>query len=503
MPTDFAIRWDDFRGGDYGQADPSRADKNQFSGRNVKVYRTGLLGPRAGFKQITVTGLPNHPLVDGPVGFDVHGDKLLIVLDDIYEFPMTNPAAATGYATYPSSASSQVQFVKGNGVLYSLYDGVLYKHVSFGTAPITTQAPFSIIVRWGQWMVAVDRDTPWRVWYNKVDAAGADFDTWPANNYYDVGNEHAITTLAPIYNTLFAGKKSGWWSISGVLGNQASVRELVVGNGPVEQRTSSVTTDNRVVYWPTQQVPAWFNGERVYLDERQRLDVRALPFLGQTCIVTPTARTLILAGEDSAIDGTDWLLWKDRAWTRHFTPFNLGALAPADVTDAADMPDGVVFAVARPDQVGLAPVILGFWHDSDRPAHSDDTWAAPVDYGDTDLVTGTFTLPAWFDGQGRQVRVRSVVVQFKKFASGIADTYNQMRCAVDALGQYGGGTVSSPPEPWVEACEAGTATGKSDSVRFNFGEQGYANGFQVRFPALRGVAIQEVVALVDLTSTRT
>lgn len=501
--VDFAIRWNDFRGGDYGHLDPSRAAKDQFSGRNVKLYRSGLIGPRAGFKQITVNGLPTHPVVDGPMGFDVYGNKLLVVLDDLYEFPMTDPATATGYATYPVSASSPVDFVRGNSVLYSLYDGVLYKHVAYATAPITTPGPLSMVVRWGAFMVGVDENIPWRIWYSKVDASGADFDTWPLNNYYDIGNNEPVTALIPIYNTLYCGKKSGWWSISGVLGNQAFIREDIVGNGPVEHRTSSVTTDNRVVYWPTQQVPAFWNGERVDLDETQRLDPRALPFKGHTCIVTPTARTLILAGEDSSTTGTDWLLWKDNAWTRHFTPFDLGALAPATVTDAADMPDGVIFAMVRNDQVGLAPAVLSFAHDNARPAHNDDDWAAPVDYGDTDLVTGTFTLPAWYDGQGRQVRVRSLVIQFRKWASGVADTFNQMRVTIDALGPYGGGLVTTNPEPWVEACEAASADGTPDSWRASFGEQGWANGFQIRFPALRGVAIQDVVALVDVRTART
>jgi hypothetical protein len=501
MP-DFAVRWDSFTGGDYGQVDASRADQNQFTGRNVQVYRSGLLGPRAGFKQLTVTGLPNHPVVDGPMGFDVFDDKLVIVLDDIYEFPIAG-GASTGYSTYPESAASPVEFVRGSGILYSLYNGVLYKHVGTSTSAITTPSTLSHIVRWGKFMVGVDAVNTSRIWHSTVTASGPNFDSWSANAYYDIGNNEPITALTPVYNSLYVGKKSGWWMVSGVLGEQTNVREVVIGNGPFDPRNVSVTTDNRVVYWPVEQVPAFFNGESVRLVRDQRLDVRSLPFKSHTAIVTPTDRTLILAGEDLSLTGTDWLMHRDGAWFRHFTPFDLGALAPADVRDAASLPDGVIYAVARNASVGSAPIILSWDHSPDRPAHSSDTYGSPTDYSETELVTGTVTLPAWFDGQGRQVRVRSLVVQFRKWASGVASTYNQMRVAVDALGPYGGGKVTTTPEAWVETAAAASTDGDPDSFRVNLGDQGWANGFQVRFPALRGVALQEVVALVDVRTTRT
>lgn len=499
--ADFAIRWNDFRGGDWGRLDSSRADSNQFTGRNVQVYKSGLVGPRAGWKQIEVTGLPVHNVADGPMGFDVFNDDLIVSIGRLYGFPMTNPAAATAYNAYPAPATTPVSFVRGDGVLYSVKDGVLYKHVGITTAAISTPAPLSFVVRWGLFMVGVDRDTPWRIWFSTVDAGGPDFDTWGVNDFLFVGNTDAITSLNAIYNTLFVGKASGWWAVSGVLGNLASIREIVIGNGPIDHRYTSVTTDNRVVYWPVESVPAWFNGDRVYLDDTQRLAPRDLPFQSQTVIVTPTARSLILCGEDPSTAGTDLLIWKDRAWTRHFTPFDIGAIAPADVTAAAQMPEGVLYAMER-GGVGEAPVVLSWDYDLDRPSHDDDAWSSPIDYNDVDLVPATLSLPAWFDGQGRVVRVRSVIVQFRKFPSGVADTLNQMRCAVDALGPYEGGINTIEPLGWSEPSSKAEPDGSPDSWRANFGDQGWANGFQVTFPVLRGVAIQEVVALVDVRKER-
>lgn len=503
--ADFVVRWNDFRGGDFGRLDASRANQNQFTGHNVVVYASGLIGPRAGWKQQTVTGLPNHVSANAPAAFDVYQNRLVIGIDKLYDFPIVAPRAATAYAAYPSGITGAVDLLRGDNILYSVNNGVLYKHQARGTVAIVTPAPLAFVVRWGMFMVGVDRNVPWRLWFSTVDSTGAHFDTWGANSYLDVGNTDPITTLQPIYNILYAGKTSGWWAVSGVLGDLASVREVVIGNGPVDRRFASVTTDNRIIYWPVQQVPAWFNGERVYLDENFHLDPRGLTFLGSTVIVTPTGRTLILCGEDAATPATDMLVWKHSAWFVHQAPFLLGAMAPADVKAAAALPEGVVFAVKRPSAIGEPVVVLSWDHDADRPSHASDTYAAPIDNGSTDLVLGALALPAWFDGQGRQCRVRSVIVQFRKWPSGVPDTVNQLRCVVDALGPYDGGRITTEAQHWVEPSEQVDATGlagQADSWRANFGEQGWANGFQIRFPVLRGVALQEVVALVDIRKER-
>jgi hypothetical protein len=501
--ADFAIRWDKFDGGDFGRRSPARAQNDEFRGRNVVVYPSGLIGPRAGWKEITVSGLPAHTVTNGPMGFEVFHDHLVVVVGKPYRFPMTDPSTAVAYDDYTNPAATPVEFTRGNDILYSLVDGKLFKHDVSTTTEITTPVPFSHIVRWGLWMVAVDRDNPWRIYYNQVDASGPDYDTWPANNFYDVGNTDAITCLRPVYNTLYAGKLAGWWAISGVLGDLVSIRQVVIGNGPVDRRYTSVTTDNRIVYWPAERIPAWFNGERVYLDSDQRLDPRGLPYQSQVVLVTPTGRRLIMCGDDDSLDeGTDMLVWHKSAWTRHLTPFNVGAIAPTDVQAASEMPDGVIFAVERASTVGEDVNVLSWDHDLDRPAHVNDQWASPVDYKGGDLIAGTLDLPSWFDGQGRQCRVRSVIVQFRKYASGVAGSVNQLRCTVDALGPYAGGKNVLTPSGWQEPSDLSTTDGLADSWRANFGNQGFGNGFQIKFPVIRGIAIQEVVALVDIRSER-
>jgi hypothetical protein len=500
MP-DFMVRWDGFSGGDFGEQDPARANDNQFKGTNVVVYQSGLVGPRAGLKNLTVTGLPDHPVAPGPMGFDVFEDNLLIVLDDVYSIPIDSPTAVA-YTAYPSPAATPVRFVEGKGVLYSLLDGVLYKHVGTGTAAVTTPEPLSEIVRWGAWFVGVDAGVPWRLWFSLVDAGGSDFDTWPANNFLDVGANEAITAMKPIYNTLYVGKVGGWWSVSGVLGIQASVREVVIGNGPTDNRFTSVTTDNRIIYWPVESVPAWFNGDRVYLDDNQKLNVRDLPYTGNAVVVSPTSRRLFLAGDDDG--ATELLVWKDSAWTRHRYENGLGGFAPNDVRSGYQLPEGVIFAVRRPSIVGEDVVISSLDHDLNRPGHADDDWAAPTDGADTELVTGTLEMPAWYDGQGRMVRVRSVIVNFRKWPSGVAGTTNRLSVVVRGLGMYEGGDIEGEQQDWEQASDRVADTdGENHSLRVGAGAEGWFDGFQITFPVIRGVAIRSVVAVLDVRTERT
>lgn len=504
MTVDFVIRFNDFSGGDSGVLDSSLAAGNQFVGENMVVYPSGLLGPRGGLKEFPTRNLPDHTTVPGPAGFTVFNRSLIIVLGRLYALPIAG-GPAVGWAPYPSGdATTMVRFVVGNGTLYSLTNGVLHKHNgTVSTTAITTPAPLSEVVRWGYFFVGVDRNRPWRIWFNKVDQAGSDFDSWPVNNYVDVGNNDAITCLQPIFNTLYAGKKEGWWAVSGVLGQLASVREVAIGNGPLDCRFTSVTTDNRIIYWPVQNIPAWFNGERVTLESEQVMSPRFLPFPGDAVIVTPTARRLLLAGDDNQ-GGTRLFAFQDGAWQHLRAGFRLGALAPNDVRQGSDLPASAIFAVARPTTIGDPAVIVSHVHELNRPAHHDDDWASPIDQPDgVDLISGSFAPTAWFDSQGRQVRVRWVQVQFRKWASGIAESMNRLTLRVESLGPYGAGSEMSDPVFWIEPCERSPVAGANDSWRVNLGEQGWGNGFRLHFDRVAGCAIREIVVGLNLRTERT
>jgi hypothetical protein len=497
---DFPIRWSDWSGGDYGDLDSAKAETNQYHGNNVVVYDSGLIGPRAGLKPLTVTGLPNHTTAPGPMGFSSFGNNLLIVLDRLYQIPVTTGVAVAN-DVYPTAAANPVRFARANGILYTLKDGVVYKHVGTGTAAATMPVgvTFSELVQWEQWLIGVDATVPYRIWFTELTAAGPNFDVWPANNFLYVGGTQTIRALLPIYNTLYVGKTSGWWAISGVLGIQASVRAITIGNGPRDSRRAAATTDNRIIYWPNQDSPAIFNGETVRIQHRQTLRQALTAFPSDGIAITPSHQKVYMAGDaDANNDATDLYEFRQGRWSYLSLNSAIGGILPQDPTCACSLPSGVIFTVNNPTTVGNAVVISSFHHALDRPAHTSDQWASPTDPGDTELVAGELELRSWYDGQGRQVRVRGLIVQFRKWTSGVADSLNRMSVNVTVNGQYEAGGATSETAEWYEPCERATDDGIDDSWRIGLGAQGWGNGLTITFPKLQGVAIREVIALCDV-----
>jgi hypothetical protein len=514
--ADFVVRYNDFSGGDYGILDPARAKRNQYSGINVIEYNSGLLGVRPGFKTVPVAWPGTSNLdgdistVPGPLGFDVWGEELVLQLNSrSYGIPISeDPIVPHVLGVYSSPPTEFVRYAQGGTSLYSTVDGVLYKHTAGGSTATVVSTPFPIrsLVRWNYNLVAVDIDNPSRIWYSTVDVNGPNFDSWGANNYLDVGSTVGINTLRPLFNTLYAGKTDGWWGVSGILGSLAYVRFRVMGNGPIDERQVTTTTDNRILYWPNEPVPAWFGGEGVALDKNQQIVGFKRVFAADTVVSTPTGQRLVMLGErqDAAGDPIEsgMLVHQNDAWSSHVLANSFSALVPQDVRAGGQLPDGTIFAVKTPTTVGETVEIQSFSHGLHRPGHASDKWAGPTDSGETQLVTGNINLSAFYDPQGRSLLVRSVIVQFKKWASGTALTKNRLEVQVIPLGVYDGGTLESEIQVWEEDSDRSAVTGTDDSFRFEVGAQGWANGYQIRFPQLRGVAIREVVVTIEARTKR-
>jgi hypothetical protein len=518
--ADVVLRWSDWKGGDFGIRDPAKADADQYTGENVYPYSSGLLGVRAGAKVMAVTGLPPHAIVPGPLGFwkRTNTPTAVIVLGNRpYEFPVAG-GAATPWAIYPETPIKPIRFVSGAGIPYSLSNNKLYKHPNTTTTTlITTPAAMSHIIRWGYYFIGIDANVPWRIWFSTVSAAGAQFDTWSANDYLDVGDTEPITTLAPIFNTLYVGKQTGWNAVSGVLGTLASIRGVAIGQGPVDPRAMCVSTDNRIIYWPLERSPAFFNGERVAVQDLQELVGARTSSIGDTVLATNTSRRLILAADDGT--KTTLYTWADGAWSRATFSGRLAALAPGDPRDSAGLPEDVILGVLAPTVVGEVVRIVAITHSLDRPGNLGDTYASPGDAplpGDQVVpLAGQCAMPAYYEPIGRQVRVRSVIIQFRKWNMGGPDFTCEIQLRVNVLGRYGGGRNDGELHRWFEPSERNpeigddpfglgrvTDDGVDDSWRVNVGSQGFGNGFQIELPRLVGVGIREIVALCDVKTER-
>ena len=504
--SDFIVRFDDFSGGDYGVIDPAKANNNTFSGQNVMLYESGLVGVRPGFKMLPYTGLPTSTVVPGPVGFDVYGENLIVVVGDSpYRIPLDGTGTAVAMGTYPDPATTFVRFTQFDNTLYSLMDGKLYKHNGDATVNISLPGgiTLSTLTRWGYYLIGSQAEIPWRLYYSKVSEAGPEPDVWDSNAYVDIGGSSTITVLTPMFNQLMVGKPDGWWSLTGVLAERPAVRGVEIGNGPLDSRFTTMTTDNRVLYWAVEALPHWFNGTGVWLDSAYRVRGYDNSFPCDSVIATPTGRRLFMLGAANDPQTNDTLLIQDdRKWTAHSLPNKLAGLAPSDLRHGYNVPGGVVFGVIKSDNIGVPVNIVSFQHDIERPAHTDDEWASPTDVGASNMVPGVLLTPAWYDPQGRQVMVRNVQIQFRKWPSGIDDGLNEIHCAVRPLARWQSGTINTEPQMWTEPSSRADPSGTDDSWTMNFGAQGTALGFQIELTKIRGVAIREINVGCEVVTRR-
>lgn len=514
MSADFVVRFADFSGGDWGNRDPGRARPNQFKGTNVVVLDSELLSVRTGLVPLTISGLPTFGATDEPYAFEHWEDGLFLLLDDPYYIPIpadagTSTSAASMGTLANGDATSKANVTQHSGNLYINVDGYLYKVLSTNkttNSEITLPEPLEKIVRWNYYLVGVESATPWRLWFSDVGEAGADPDSWGANNFLDVGGNDPITALIPMYNYLYVGKKSGWYAVSGILADRPFVRQVSYGNGPPSQCRTAQTTDNRILYWATDNVPVWFNGDNPYLDRPWRVQGITTSYPAAVVAASPTGRRNIMLGESAdayaaSTAQTELLLYDNGAWTTHSLPVKLGGVAGRDLRSAIDKPNDVMFFVNRPTDVADTVTVYAWDLDVDRPASDNDDWADPHDVG-TELLDGIVELPAYYDPQSRNVLVRHVDVNFRVWPSDIADDLNELHLELRALGRLDSQKLKPQRRTWTQPADAADQFGSDRLHRFDVGDQGWATGFQVTFPRLRGAAIRSVEVHVEVRQRR-
>ena len=513
--ADIYPRFKSWLGGHAGRIDPTIAPEGSWFGTNVQTYPSGLIGPRWGLKQVQVLDPLGDPIVvpvaGGPKGFAVIGPNLFVVADTLYMGDLST-LEATGTVTceqfdaYPGTPAGWVTLVPyDTDNVYALVDGDLYQHVlsTLTSVSVTTPSTFSFIRRWGFHCVGIDSTVPYRLWFSEVSDLGFDFSTWPALNFVDIGDAEPITAIVALYNTLFVGKRSGWWALSGVIGQSTTVRQISLGDGPVDARGVAAGVDNKVAYWPRSPHPATFNGSTTAL-LLDHVTVEYAPTAAQAVAAAPTGRAVIFGYDDgaaskglliSALTGTSY----------HEFGAQLAGWAPDVIENGYEVAAGYVLAAQQTALVGDDLVVYYWKVNPDRPALAADTLGSRGDDSDTPLDASLSTR-GWIDPQGRDVRVRSVLVRFR--AWDISDdvnltTFAGFGVAVRRLAPYEEPGDTSAVQSWRAVRGELSADGGDFEVRFAVGEQGYAAGFQIAFTDMRGVAIRDVVVGIDLRGPRT
>lgn len=536
--ADFAIKFSDWSGGDSGIDDTNRPSANTYKGRNVVQYRSGLLGPRPGWKfrgNTSFTGL--LVFFDSLSGATAGAPGAVFVAasfagSDNYVYALNSSGATIASRTTVGGGQLTGQGVTINNDLYIISASAAtvptglrrYRYTPSGpsvSTPTTITLPEVIrhVAYAGLFLVGVSHASPWRIYHSELSPSGPTYTSWPANNFYDVGDTvQPITALHWVGNVLYVGKRNGWWSVTGVLGEQVTIRQVSSDPGPKAWGYSAVRADGRISYVSPDGYAAMFNGERAQVDRtrqyfewptttldeflRLREGPRVVPLPG-------TGGALMVATRDTlplgALSNVSHQVVDQRGWAGHSgsqVHVSTNVYAPRDLESFVD-PTGVAFALANQgNQLASWNYLL------DRPARVSDEWGAPLEYvtpggASPGLVSGEVLFPAWFDSQGRQVRVKSVIIQFRKWTSGVADSMNRLDCQIVRAGAYEGGESVSEVQTWTEASASATDDGVDDSVRFGFGDQGFGNGFRIKIPVMQGVAIREIVALVDIRTAKT
>lgn len=516
MP-DLFVRFDSWSAGNAGRLDPGMAPQNAWYGRNVHMYNSGLIGPRWGLKSLAVTvsggGSITVPVANGPKGFATLGSNALVTADKTYMIPLTGLEAGAGVATpfaaYPVTPSKWVTYVaQTDSMIFALVDNALYRHNTSGmtTTAVTTPSPFSFIRRWNLYCVGVDSVTPYRLWFSQITSGGFDFSVWPVGNYLDVGDSEPITAIVPVYNTLFVGKRSGWWAITGVIGTSSAIRQATSGDGPVDARGAGATADNRIVYWPRSYNPALFNGSRssLLLDH---VVPTFNPLAAQAVMAAPTGRTNIF-GYDNGATSSVILFAEAGGASYHDLGVTLAGYAPDVIENGYGISTpGTILAAKKSTTAGETLQLYAWNIDADRPPIASDTLGSLGD-GVNTPVDAYLQTRAWFDPQGRDVRVRSVQVRYRawKIGSNATEASKLMSgfgISVETLSPYDDRSSTSPEQHARVAWNEVSTSGSDLIARFAIGDQGFGSGFRINVTDMRGIAIRDIVVGLDVRSQRT
>ena len=330
-----------------------------------------------------------------------------------------------------------------------------------------------------------------RVTYSEA----ADYTSWPALNYFDVGAKSSVRALFAQRGHLAIGMQDGsWWVRTGTPGASGELRR--VSGGGVHPwhftaQAAAMLGGDQIAYVPvSSDYPALFNGATPR--EERHLGLIATEGAGY---VNGFDDIKVVRGHRP----DEWLYilpvydrfaqYRHGVWTFHSLPAHItSAYVASDAQGRIYFCDG--------GAPGSPTLIYHYEVSLERPGQVGDTWARPGDDVDTPL-TASFRTPQWWHPDGHEVRVRGVIVDFESYPTGSA-TPNGFDVTAAVLRRY------TNPGELVSGTQTWSATPTRDRHRehFGFGAQGRGGGFELRFANVRGVAFRSIVAVVDLWERR-
>lgn len=490
--------FDNFDGGDYGITGGYKAPQNTFRALNMIKTSDGGLMPRPGLKDRSSASIPNGKVVGMVPTATAGATMMLIIGNKVYTYDIDDGSdwdeigtldVTPTLAVFPKRSTTSYYITIPGDKSYEL------DPVSGTINPLAGSPGGTEIEVFGQRLLVAGADEDYRVQFS----AAGDFEDWPSENFFDVGDFWQITAMREQNNYLIIAKRNSWHVFSGVPGTtSAVVRRASRERGPLHPGQVEIDqSDLMYVITAFRQNPATFDSVNVRqiahlqdLGTARDGDTPTLPVvLGVAESMGDNSHSTVLIAQGG--DQNNFLLFHNNTWTRHTTSIDISGMVRGGETGDFYLTDG--------GDTGTPANIYSIFFGDDRPAFAADGINQPGD-NSTTPVNAWVTLPEIWSESGEQIAVRNVVVTFDKYNTGAAGT-NHFDIEVVMLGRTPAGTddASVETKSWDEAQSGAGSAGQSRRDRKNQGFQtSRAAGAQVSLTNVRGVKIQSVEVVWDV-----
>lgn len=492
------VVYDDFSGGEWGSLGEFNPRKNMFSGTNMLVNRLGELMCRPGLINRTPSGT-----VAGVVhGFGVQGvpnkDTWYIQGTATRAFSIlggNNLSTLTGALAGTPSEPVGVCTDTNQSIIASASDKLYRINTVGNTVTALTGSPgLKNVALYGDRVIGgnVSGSNAQRLRWS--DAANPN--SWPAANFVDVGDNWGIYGVHPQRQHLLILKQAGYHLMTGVPGVNSVLRAQINNPGPYGDTFHASGMDDLVAVLPGDNTfPALHDGTRFkqmdYLDNWLTA-TKALTF-------PATHGIAVCNGVNRGFyyiqnSGARCIAFHKGIWSYH----NFGVTVSGYVSKQGH---GQYVYICDGGAVGTAPKFYIWNPHADTPGIVGGDNMMPGD-DSTSLLTGNFDLPEWWANDGDEVIVRSVIVDYRFWNTGAANT-NHFDLSVEAKNLYNVvSTVASNTVSVDSAQASSSASGTENRAIFGFGEQGRGNGFQLHFTNCRGLAVKRITVVLDRAPVR-
>lgn len=513
MPVGKSITYRDFSGGDWGNLGEFRAAPNMYSGVNVVLYTNGLLGPRSGLHENTYTGTMQGT-VHGIFPIGRIGHPLMISAGDQI-FDTTEDNGGLGTVTSVATLDAEpTEFIKAawydpNGDIYFTSPGeksYVLNWTTYAFADLLTASGGT--VSRGTETIFLCRDRLYAAGDGRPGGAGgqyvyvsaaADFTNFSGGETFQVGYFNSVRSMVESQNSLLfsvieatnnLGAGVGWYSLVGAT-PQGDLRRVNTQIATERQGEIVNAESGNFYFWTgwsasNTDTPYLCQSNGAKFDDQSFRHITLEGVYRNGYYNAPDQVILYV----SSSTNTGWMRCNN-AWSKVAFEVDIsGVVAPTEAGDSFLLPWG---------DTGEDVIVYEMKSQPEKPAGAGGA-ENPGDNSNTP-INAFFLLPA-YQSDTKEVRVRRVIVDFKKWNTFHADTNNQFQVYVNTYGQYnlpGGSTDGNTftTATWSEDQALSATDGTLDRYVARIGQQGWAPAFQIGILGMKGVAIESITVEFD------